>query len=263
MKHTEAFETQIKVDLSKRVEHIEPSQALFLKVRREILEKEGKNKMNKVITNRGIRKWMIAGAVGIFSIAAIAAPMVVIKIESWHSGVSLTSFPSEQTVKKEVNYVPKYLESLPGGFTFSVASITYIQGEDEEGTQNNERKGITFYYDRGDKEKGKYLSLNTTPLTEEMVRDEKEDKIVVGDRELFYVAQTMKFVPVDYKLTKEDEEAVAAGQLGVSYGADEVEVSHVQTIVWYEEGISYMLQEMNYVIDKAQLIEMVQAIMNK
>ena len=70
-------------------------------------------------------------------------------------------------------------------------------------------------------------------------------------------------VESSYLQKEEDEEAVAAGQLGVSYGADEVKVNHVQTIVWYEEGISYMLQEINYVIDKAQLIERAQAIMNK
>ncbi len=265
MKHTEAFETQIKESLSKRVEHIEPSQVLFLKVRREIIEKEGKNKMNRVITHKGIRKWMIVGAVGILSVAGIAAPMVVNKIDSWHgqSGERFTTFPGQKAVQKEVNYTPKYLENLPGGFTFSDASISHMQGNDEDGAQVVEAKGITFYYDKGKKEKGKYLSLNTTPLTEEMVRSEKEEKIEIGDSQLFYVAQTMKFVPVNYKLTKEDEEAIAAGKLEVSYGSDEVEISQVQSLSWYEGGISYLLQEMNYIIDKTQLIEMAQAIRNK
>ena len=263
MKYTEVFERQIKESLDRRVEDIEPSQALFLKVRREILEKEGKNKMNSVLTHKGIRKWIIAGAVGIFSIAGIAAPLVVNKIHTWYggSGAGFTSFPEDKAVQKEIGYVPKALEDLPGGFTFSEASITYIQGDDEGGAQVVKTKGITFYYDKGQKEKGKYLSLNTTPLIEEMVRSEKEEKILKGNKELYYTAQTMKFVPEGYTLTEKDEEAVAAGKLEISYGTDEVEVSQVQSLSWYEEGVSYMLQDMNYEMDKEQLIEMAQAIM--
>ena len=56
-----------------------------------------------------------------------------------------------------------------------------------------------------------------------------------------YSTDTYKFFPVDYKLTEEDQEKEAAGELVISVGSEEVEIKQMEYYGWNDNGIYYSL----------------------
>ena len=58
---------------------------------------------------------------------------------------------------------------------------------------------------------------------------------------LSYTTQHFRFVPADYKLSAEEQAAIDAGQLAVSYGASKVTDNVFQLMSWKDDGVTYKL----------------------
>lgn len=67
---------------------------------------------------------------------------------------------------------------------------------------------------------------------------------------------TNKLVPPDYKLTDEDKKAKENGELVFSYGSDKVEIIEVQSAVWTEDGVHYLLMQMDGKLSADELADM-------
>ncbi|PHV70473.1 hypothetical protein CS063_10315 [Sporanaerobium hydrogeniformans] len=262
MRRTEVFDEQVKQSLNRKAEEIEISEVLFQKIKAQVIQKEEENKMGGFFKNRKMKKMIMVGAASLLSITCIAAPIILPALNSWesHGRTSFESFPTLAQVQKEVDYTPKYIDELPGGFVFKRASTENIEGKDADENTVVKAKGISFFYEPIEGSKGRILSLDTKQLAEEWMNSGEAEEIGLDDLKVYYEARTMKFVPVDYELTEQDKQDQEAGKIDISYGTDTIQVINTQAITWYEEGITYTLLDMGYELDKEQLLEMVEAV---
>ena len=71
-------------------------------------------------------------------------------------------------------------------------------------------------------------------------------------------------MPVDYEKTEEDLKLESEGKLQIGYGADEISEDTMQSVSWYEDGISYSILNSNYNdVSKEDMIKMAKDIINK
>jgi hypothetical protein len=72
-----------------------------------------------------------------------------------------------------------------------------------------------------------------------------------------YTSSQYKSVPEGYNPTEEEKELENKGLLQIGYGSDEIKVSQNQSVMWYEDGISYIILNMDYTeLSKDDMINM-------
>nr|WP_302596514.1 hypothetical protein [uncultured Cellulosilyticum sp.] len=254
----------IKIVLNQEVEDIEVSPDLFNKIRKNIYEEEQRNTMKNKGFSLG-RKKRVALVAGLCLIVGSITAVAAATSGSWisRSHTAYNSFPTQEKVENDNGFLPKYVESLPGGFEYKKASIGKGEMTDEAGKLVTKTKEITFMYSNGEKER-QPISLNTMLVDEKYLNHEGETKLEESYKgiDLYYYNQTYKFVPANYVLTAEDNKAMAAGALEVSYGSDKVEVQQVQAISWYEDGISYNIMGNDYNFNIDELVNMAQTVID-
>lgn len=247
---------------SQKAIEIEPSKELFNKIRKDIYEQECnktmKNKLFGLI--RGKRLVTIAACcVVLGSITVIGATMG----KSWisHSQAKYMTFPSEERIQKDVGFVPKYTDTLPGGFEYSNGGFGESQLEDEGNILTHTKDVILSYTREGQRSP---LNLSITQVGKEFLNDTESQ--LVGEYkeiELYYYEKEYKFVPEDYELTEEDKKANEMGVLEISYGASEVSNEIVQGLSWYEDGLQYMVMGNDYNFTVEEMTEMAKVIIDQ
>ncbi len=85
------------------------------------------------------------------------------KVSSSSSGSDYTKLPDAETLKKDVGFVPKLLETMAKEFQFKEGSITEISDYDSKGAVVNSRKGISFSYSRVKNDSTQTISLSAEP----------------------------------------------------------------------------------------------------
>lgn len=261
MRHYEE-EKNIEAILKYETEDIEVPSDLFNRIRKNIYEEEQKIMSNGNIKfGRKKRNALVAGlCVLVGSITVIAGGLS----DSWsgHSYVRYTTFPTQEEIQKDNGFTPKYVESLPGGFKFMEASVGESELTDEKGNKVGESKDIDFSYIREGEEQCN-LFLSTSLVDEAHIsNEERETDLNYQGIDLYYDNQTYKFVPEDYMLTEEDNKGIAKGELEVSYGTDEVSLEQIQSISWYEDGISYLIMGNDYNFEASELVEMAKTVID-
>lgn len=262
MKNNKIYDEEIRTVLLQEANQIEPSEGLFDKIKKGIYEQGDKGIMeNKV---RGIKKGRrLAIMVASFIIIGSLTVMGVNMGKSWvgYTDHKYKTFPSEERVLKDVGFLPKYPESLPGGFEYANGG-TGESTLSEAGDVLTKTKEVTFGYKRGNEKPT--LTLSITEI-DEMFLDNNESQLV-GDLngiELYYYQQAYKFVPADYELTEEDKRVYDAGELEISYGSSEIEYNNVQGLSWYEDGLQYMIMGSDYDFTVEEMIGMAKAIIEQ
>lgn len=110
----------IKNSLDKQASKVKETEGLFNRVREQIYEEE--QKMNQK-TSKGFKHkragLLLATCLVVGSVTVLAG--VIGEGGSWIGSSSSrrnTTFPKLATIEKKVGFAPKYLDTLPGGYTF-------------------------------------------------------------------------------------------------------------------------------------------------
>lgn len=249
---------QIEMALAQEAMKIEPSKELFSKIRKSIYEQECEDLMkNKGFSLKKSGKLAIASLLLLSSVTVFG----VTTVKSWigHGQIKYKSFPSEKQILNDVGFVPKYTETLPNGFKYSMGGFGESELIDEAGNRLTQNKDVSLSYISEDNKSP--LNLTVTQIEEEFL--DREQCELIGSLEglnLYYYEQDYKFVPADYELTKEDQKAQEEGKLEISYGASEVSIENVQGLSWYDEGLEYMLMGNNYHFTIEEMMEMAETI---
>lgn len=263
MKTTKEYDHQMKAVLLQEVNQIEPSRELFEKIKNDIYKQEsGEIMKNKAISLKKSRR--LAVIVASFILLASLTALGVTMGKSWvgHSNHKYKAFPSQERILKDVGFIPKYPESLPGGFEYDNGGTGESTLLDDAGNILTRTKDITLGYRRANEKAS--LSLIITQIEEEFL-DNKESQLVgnLGEINLYYYRQDYKFVPANYELTEEDKKAKEKGELEISYGAHEIGINNVQGLSWYEDGLQYMIMGSDYNFTVEEMIEVATVIIRQ
>ena len=220
------FDGMMKAALSEKVRDVEPSEQLLANIRKEADERRKENGFMKM----NMKKMMTAAAViAALSVTCYAAGQLHSVVS--HGSPNIETFAELEKAEKKLGFDAKYVETFANGMTFQRGGTGETYGMDEDGNKTGKKyKMMTVSYAD---EKGNEISLNIdggSPYVDAGVEEAEG-----------YSTDAYKFVPVDYKLTEEDKEKEAAGELMISVGSEKVEMKQMEYYGWNDEGIYYSL----------------------
>jgi len=253
--------------LNNKAEEISASENMFFKIRAGILKESEGGFLNMKIGRLKVRTLVIAGilciATTITCIAATNSPYWVSR--SYHVN-DIKQFPTADTVKNTVGYLPKYVENFKGGFKFDslhLADSSLIN----DGKTVIKTKDAYFDYKRDGAKKNQSLFMTATAIDEKYFNediDHKKEVTEYNDVKIYYNSIQRKVVPEGYKQTEEELKLIEEGALDMAFGSDEVEEYQSQSVGWYENGISYSIINEDYDdVGKDAMLEMAKTVINK
>lgn len=235
---------------------------MFFKIRNEILkEKDNKGVFtmkHKLLKPKTV---IIAGMLIIAtSVTCVAATNLFGIFGSSSLLTETKTFPSKDKVKDSVGFTPKYVESFNKGFKFNTFNYSNKEKRDDKGAAVEKYKSADFDYKKEGSKKGQSLSISAEKIDKKYF-DENTSKNAVSVEyngiKIEYTSNQYKSVPEGYNPTDEEKELQNKGLLEIGYGSDEIKVSQNQSVMWYEEGISYCLLNMDYTeLSKDDMINM-------
>lgn len=253
--------------LNNKAEEILDSENMFFKIRSEILKKNEGGFLNMKIGRLKVKTMVIAGILCIATtITCVAATNGSYWIGSSSKVNDINQFPTSDTVKKTVGYLPKYIENFKGGFKFD--SFNFSDNSlINDGKTVIKTKGADFYYTRDGSKKNQSLFMDATAIDEEHFNEDINHKKEVTEYngvKLYYNSIQRKVVPESYKQTEEELKLIEEGALDMAFGSDEIEEYKSQSVSWYENGIEYSIMNMSYDdVGKDAMIEMAKNVINK
>ena len=220
------FDRMMKEALAERVRDVEPSDEMLENIRKEADERRKENGFMKM----NMKKMVTAAAViAALSVTCYAAGQLGSVVS--HSTPNVETFAELEKAEQKLGFDGKFVETFANGMTFQSGGTGETYGMDEDGNKTGKKyKMMTVSYAD---EKGNEISLNIdggSPYADAGVEETEG-----------YSTDTYKFVPTDYKLTAEDQEKEAAGELVISVGSDEVEIMQMEYYGWNDNGIYYSL----------------------
>ena len=165
----------------------------------------------------------------------------------------------EMSQAYSVPFEVKGPESFSNGFTFKECWPIHESGVDDDGNKTQLATAVTMTYQ---KEGMADVSLNQSQAVAGM-----EDGIDRGnshqDGEItyYYNRDHYKFVPPSYELSEEEQSAVDAGELYVSYGTDQVVENEISSVSWTSGGVLYVLQSFDTSLTEDQMVDMAREVM--
>lgn len=255
---------EIKTTLNKITENITPSDSTLESIKYNLSQKGDFNMKNKVLLPKKI---VLITAILVVSISTIClGGSHFFSSVTSHSSKNdeITHYPTAEEVLENVDYLPKYPNSLPGGFAFKSAQPTAMDFMDENNNKALSQNTIDFYYTKPDLLNSQYLSLSTMPSVAN--QEQQADYTATTEYKgiaLNYSADTYKFAPPDYELTAEDNENIAKGHYFVSYGSQEVEIRQMQFVSWTEGNIDYSILASDLNLTAEDMYAMAQAVINE
>jgi len=259
------FNRKIQEEIEENVAKIQPSDHLKDRITwdiKKIREESVGNKMKK--WNSTFKRIAVATAA-----LCIIVPTTVIASGKISSLISVSSAIPECTeyseieaVKNEVGYDVKTVENFTNGMLFQSMEVMDTAAQDEAGNEVGTYRGLGIHYKSQD---GVALSAYAEiPLEmEEMPEKSIDSTTIVDGIEISYIEDNYKFVPEDYEITAEEQIAMDNGDLYISYGADEVELSKVQHANWVEDGVSYSLMASDTDMSAADFFQMAEEIIKQ
>lgn len=219
-------------------------------------------KENGQMENRkiSIKKKIIIALVAamVLGTTAFAAGKIFF-INSQSSNIpTYTTMPTVKQVKDDFKFAPKLVKEFDNGYTFASGYTVNNEGNDEKGNSVAKTKSLDFTYTKGNDKLN--LSMENGRLGE---KSDKETLIdTYNNINLYYYAYANKFVPADYKMTKQDKQDEASGKYVFSYGVDKVKISQIQYLNWMQDGINYSLLAIDSNVSKGELAKMAHQIIN-
>jgi len=203
----------------------------------------------------------------IVSIIAIAAVFACLAtafaaggLGGWFSGTEKVYdvLPSEAQYIEDVGYAPILIESFENGYTYKTGQVMNNEVYNDAGDQTDTFKSAMFSYVKDGDE---VIFSQDKPQS-----DIKPQGKVVGDVDgckIYYHSYTNMVVPEVYELNEEEQAAEERGEVIFSYGSDEVLEYTVQSALWTEDGVQFMLMQMNGKLSADELVAMAKEAISK
>ncbi|KAF5060385.1 hypothetical protein [Anaerotignum sp.] len=259
MKSQEKFEDKLKNVLNAEADNICPSEDMFLQINRKIKNKKMEGLNMKLFSVKKTRGILVACMLLAFTSITCFAAAKIASYTTQSTNGTFAEYPSENEVKKEAGFVPKYVDELAGGYTFYNGGVGESNAQAEDGSAVVTLKTANFSYKNGDSTVNLLVDNGIMPGT-----DENGEIVKISDNvEGRYFSDMYKIVPPDYVMTEQDKADSESGKYVFSYGSEEVEVLHMQQICWEDNGMSYALINSDDAVDKAALVKMAGEIVNK
>lgn len=182
-----------------------------------------------------------AAALCIMGTMAVMAAGKIVGYSSSHSSnePDFATYGDMAQAGERAGFPVKAPEKLANGYVFDKGFLIDVKDHDENGEVLESFPEVSVSY----KKDGKDLTLNV-----ERIRPEKEVSttgnprtVLYGDITMIYREDHYRFVPPEYQITEEEQKAVDAGELYVSYGSSEVEDKIMCFLEWEEGDIQYLL----------------------
>lgn len=260
MPSTRQLEKSIRDTLISASSRVEASELLSIRVKNAI--KQQTQKEDTVMKKRfSFKSAMIMAAVlCLTTVTVFAASNISAYISHSMPGSRTTSFPTEESLQKDLGFVPKTVESFSNGYKFERMGTGVTNAVDKDGnTIGGDYKFVSYQYAFGQEN----VTLTINKVLPSQTDDPKAVKTDYKGLSLSYTSQKYKFVPVDYKMTEEDKRAQESGEIEFSYGSDTVKNSVIQNVIWIDNGISYDLMATDSNLTQADLITMAKEIVDK
>lgn len=258
MQPSTKFEKELERMILRETANVYPSEDMFRRIEQKISE-EGNCNM-KTGTIKRSKLLLAACLVLVFTTVTCFAASKIASYTVVGTNDTFKTYPAEEQVKEKAGFLPKYLESFSNGYQFKNAGVGETTAMDEEGNKIGTVPMISFTYKNGDS----IVSLNVDNSGQtDMDEDPNASVIMAGNTKIHYSEYMNKILPPDYEMTEQDKKDEAEGTYVFSYGSEKVEISHIQSLVWVENGMTYYLGCFDDGVDQKELIEMAKEIMNK
>jgi len=190
-----------------------------------------------------VRKKMILVAAAMCLCGTMVA-MAAGKITGYSSGHSpadpeFASFADMEHAEEKTGFPVKAVERFDNGYQFSRGYLINVNAHDDTGQVVDTFPEVMAWYEKD----GAQITLSV-----EKDRADRDDstmgnpvQIPCGDITLTYKVDHYKMVPPDYQLTEEDQRAMDAEELYVSYGSQEIELVDFHSVSWVDGGVRYLL----------------------
>lgn len=130
-----------------------------------------------------------------------------------------SSLPDSETLKKDIGFTPKLLDTLAGEYKFDHGSVTESFDKSSDGSIVNYRKGVSFKYVKNQNEVNKTVTLSAEPE--------------------------------GYHTLPENVPLTSYGEISLYYNDNQA-----NSIAWNDNGVFYLLMDINKTVTKDELIKM-------
>lgn len=155
-------------------------------------------------------------------------------------------------VAGSVGFEPKAVDKLTDRFVLRKV---------EEGDNS-----VIYYYQTHERTSGERLMLMCSMMSEEDYNqglpELNYENMTYNGITLTYMERSLLYVPDDYEIAESIQANIDRGILVVEYGNDLEEMLSMSSMVWYENGIKYELQQRNNNVTQEEMLEMAQLIIN-
>ena len=267
MKWSQTLDSEIKNALKREAEKVQEEQDLYYEIRKQVYIKGREKEMKHGrLTKKGI---VVAFSMTLLATGTIFAA----RVSGWDMKLlkSYEEYPTQEEIKEESGFSPKFLKELPGGYTFAMASTHKGELIDEYSHVSDEGNELILRYYPSGKEEDPAISFHATDILDHIGDADSVKKVMLEykDITLGFSDTTRKYVPVGYEMTKEDQERLRTevGTFFIEETEDayflDLGVDDTQEIFWIEDGIGYALVSMDvYQFTQEEFLEMAKAIID-
>ncbi len=218
-------------------------------------------KENKPMKSKKVLVAAVAAALCLTSATCFAFG----KIASYegHSHWVEGDFPTITKMEQVLDVRPDVVENFSNGFKFTRYSVGETASKDENGAKLEALPRLSLDYRN---EKNQWIALSICGVFTGQDFGEVSGTITLGNGEsidYYYAKDHYKFVPGNYEVTAEDQAAMDAGELFISYGSNAVEDCYMTNLSWIKDGMKYTLCGQDLEIDQAGMVEMAKEVMSQ
>lgn len=208
---------------------------------------------------------LAAAAVLVLSIGAAAANTMGYIKSDWRNTSDLKDPAAvvevlENESVEGITSDAKFLEEYSNGFTFTSATLEGLVAQASDDPTVHHYQTVVAWYERD----GAKVYVHISPLIAGVTDVLDGTPAACGDVTLYAMEQDYKIVNEDYVLTEEEEAAVAAGELVISYddSLSEPELARQSYVSWVQDGMRYSVNHMESQVTLDELISMAMELVN-
>ena len=211
-------------------------------------------------TSTVMRSKRIVSVIAIAAVfACLATAFAANGLGGWFSGTEIVyeALPSEAQYMEDVGYAPILIESFENGYTYMTGQVMNNEVYDDAGDMTDTFKSAVFSYGKDGDE-----VIFSQDKAQSGISPQGS---VVADAEgckIYYHSYKNMVVPEDYALSAEEKAAEEKGDVIFSYGSDEVMEYTVQSVQWLDDGVQFMLMQMNGTLTADELVDMAKEAIN-
>lgn len=269
-KFNEDIDNKITDCLNYKAEEVSVPDDMLFKIRTNITNKNRSRNGNKKVRFLKVKTIIALGILCVVITVPVAAEKINLR---WFSAQNETEstinqFPKADTVERTLGYLPKYTENLYSGFKFKSFNIIDNYAQDKTGNKVINSKVGEYKYTKDGMSGNQELEMTVAKIDKQSFDERVENMgyyyINYDDTIKYYNWIVHKEVPKDYVERKDDLKFIKQGIMDINYGSNEINIYSVNYVLWYEDGIQYMITNKDYKeISIPDLISMADAVIRK